>query len=231
MNALQPDDMHRIITSMPKDLVKLVKDHGLFLAGGAIRSIIASEAISDWDFFGPSKDVLELHARRIADERKAARLIATENAFTVLAPPRVPAQFITRWLYDDAEALCHSFDFSIACAVIYFRDGQWLSVCDPLFYSDLAAKRLRYLSPVRNEDAGGSMMRAQKFMHRGYHISPESLGRVMARLTWKMRESGMTTDEAGQAKVITGLLREVDPLTVIDGLEMREEAPEEGIAA
>lgn len=221
---LTPDDTARIIRMMPKDIKNLLMQGENFLAGGAIRSIIAGEAISDWDLFGSSVGDMRASANLMAAQR-GGRLHTSPNAFTILAPPRIPVQFITRWLFSDVESLLQSFDYSISRSVIYFRPdpGVWESCCDPMFYRDLAAKRLRYMSPDRNEDAGGSMLRAQKFMHRGYHISPEDLGKVMARMTSRMEPNDLTTDEAGQARVLTGMLRHVDPLTVIDGFEMPED--------
>ena len=87
---------------------------------------------------------------------------------------------------------------------------------DPRFYEDLAAKRLRYTSPQRNEDAGGSMLRVLKFYQRGYRIPLNCLGAVVSRLVKGIdfdAVSGGTeaTREKQIAKVISGLLREVDP--------------------
>lgn len=54
-------------------------------------------------------------------------------------------------------------------------------------------------------------------------ISPESLGKLMARLNQGVKYSDfLEKDEAWQAQVYTGLLREVDPLTIIDGVEAVE---------
>ncbi len=224
LSTLLPEDLHRVLAHMPKDLRELLHQKDVFLAGGCIRAILAGEPISDWDLFGPHAAVLKIRAKELAEQRDG-RFIATKNAFTVLAPPRTPVQFIYRWTFDGPEGLIASFDFSVARAVIYRRhEGgvpkEWVGLCDPMFYPDLASRRLRYMAPERNEDAGGSMLRVQKFIRRGYNISPESLGRVMARVMGGVHTSALTGDEAGKAKVITGLLREVDPLTIIDGVEL-----------
>ena len=134
-------------------------------------------------------------------------------------------QFIHRWTFQDPFEVAVSFDFSIAAAAVWYDVDRkvWLSDCDEMFYPDLAAKRLRYLSPVRNEDAGGSFLRMAKFLRRGYKISPESLGKLMARLNQGIKYPDfLAKDEAWQAQVYTGLLREVDPLTIIDGVEAVE---------
>ena len=143
-------------------------------------------------------------------------------------PPRLPVQFIHRWTFNDGGALIESFDFTVAMAAIWFdREAQrWQSVASPHFYPDLASRRLRYSFPKRNEDAGGSILRVQKFLGRGYQISPEEFGKVIARLI-----GGVNPDtkfwEAGEverAAVLVGLLRQADPLTVIDGLEPSDDS-------
>ena len=128
-----------------------------------------------------------------------------------------------------------SFDFTIARAAIWWAStgtlvdnvaktetpqGVWRSTCDERFYPDLAARRLVYCSPVRIEEAGGSLLRVLKFYQRGYNIPMDSLGAVLARITdsidFRKIEAGGDLEPAREeerlAKVITGLLREVDPL-------------------
>ena len=67
------------------------------------------------------------------------------------------------------------------------------------------------------------MLRMRKFLGRGYHIDADSLAGIMARMTVKMTDhsnfDSIKHHEEGQAQVLRGLLREVDPLLVIDGIE------------
>jgi hypothetical protein len=218
------DDMRRIILTMPKDLRELLKERrGSFLGGGAIRSIICGEELSDWDLFGPDKDSLKTWAKvLVADRSPGARLYTTDNAYTVLSGNRKPVQFISRWVYTGPEQLAYDFDFTICSAVIWWNGTSWHSTCHPYFYGDLAARRLRYMEPSREEDAGASILRVNKFLKRGYSISPDEMGKVLARFVMKVRDSSLTADVAGIKKVVIGLLREVDPLTVIEGLEARD---------
>lgn len=97
--------------------------------------------------------------------------------------------------------------------------GRWRSLVDDRFYPDLAAKRLVYRSPQRNEDAGGSLLRVLKFYQRGYRVPLDSMGAVIARLMSGVTEEGLNglisegrTREQAVARVVTGLLREVDPM-------------------
>ncbi len=116
----------------------------------------------DIDLFGPSVDVLDNAANKILAERPGAHKSTTKNAITVYQSPRLPVQFITRWLYDSAVKVAESFDFTVAQAVIWYSccvEGEkdhWASWAAEGFYQDLAARRLVYTCPARNEDAGGA---------------------------------------------------------------------------
>ncbi len=86
------------------------------------------------------------------------------------------------------------------------------SYCIDSYYIDLASKRLRYLSPKRNEDAGGSMIRVLKYYNKGYRIPLDSLASVIARLVQAVDFNRVDAkNEIEVAHIITGLLREVDP--------------------
>jgi hypothetical protein len=234
---LLPEDLHHVLSRTPRDVCKLLrKNPWLFLGGGFVRSVIANESVNDIDLFGPSKASLELIAKSFALERKA-RFHETDNAFTVLTPGRHPVQFIHRWVYSEAEQLLSDFDFTIAQAVIWWKPtvkdaGEWRSLVSDYYYPDLASRRLRYLAPSRAEDAGGSVLRMRKFLARGYHIESNSLAKVIARLARGVRQVRESIEEPELAQITTALLREVDPLTVIDGLDLVDETqPIEGIGA
>lgn len=238
--TLIDEDMHLILNRLPRDVRKLLADNqGFVLAGGFIRATIAGERVSDIDILGPSKDLLKTVATELALARHG-RLHETQNAYTVLAPGKTPIQFIHRWTYDAPAKVVDDFDFTIAMAGIWAEfhptltpggapvEGAaprlvWCSKTHPLFYPDLASKRLRYMAPNRAEDAGGSLLRARKFLQRGYHIEAPSLAGVITRAVFKVRDTDQTNTEEGHTRVLIGVLREVDPLTVIDGLELVDE--------
>jgi hypothetical protein len=249
-STLTPSDLNFILTRCPKDILKLLKDNAgeLFLAGGFIRSTIAGDKVSDIDLFGTSAEKLLQIAKDLTLERKG-RFFKTDNAITVLAPPRIPAQFITRWVFSSgcyeaiAEMLIKSFDFTICQAVIWAEEivfdtpeekGKkkyvFHSRCSSHFYSDLAAKRLVYTFPQREEEAGGSFMRVIKFVKKGFNVQAPTLAGVTARIVSKLylekdmtyRHDG-TIDEKWVAQVMVGLLRQVDPLTIVDGVDFVDE--------
>jgi len=223
---LIPEDLNYIVNRLPTDVRKLMKKGNIYLAGGFIRSCIANEQVNDIDLWGADAEQLKVTAQIFAGERKV-RCMMTDNACTILTNGRTPVQFITRWTFGDPVGLAASFDYSIASAVIWYEPGvagiggQWKSHCHEHFYADLAAKRLRYLHPVRNEDAGGSMLRMTKFLGRGYRIAPESLAGLIARMNSGItKHDFLERSEEHQTRVYAGLLREVDPLTIVDGCEV-----------
>lgn len=212
MRELNRQDLAWAVRRLPCSVRDLLKKHGpkVFLAGGYLRAVIAGEKVSDIDLFIPSKDYGEACAKELAGDGKPH---VTDNAFTVRTRP-TPTQFIHRWVYDSPAACLTEFDFTIAQAAIWWNSdpaAQWMSLCADSFYEDLSARRLVYTSPKRIEDAGGSMLRVLKFYQKGYRIPLDCLGGVIARLAVAVKEEGWRRGEEQIAKVITGLLHEVDP--------------------
>ena len=117
-----------------------------------------------------------------------------------MLPKAVSQFFLSRGITDD----------TLKKFGIWWNGKEWESLIDDRFYSDLAGKRLVYCSPKRNEDAGGSFLRVLKFYQRGYRIPLDSMGAVIARLVGGVRMDQVNGEEQ-LAKVLTGLLREVDP--------------------
>ena len=206
-------DLHYAVQRLPKPLKDLLKQeiwHGkVFIGGGYIRAIVAGEKLNDIDLFVSDAKVAEVVALALCEKGRTP--YKTDNAYTIKVWGET-VQIIHRWVFDTPEAISESFDFTVCCAVIYHGQHGWHSFCDPEFYPDLASKRLNYRNPVRNEDAGGSMLRVLKYYQRGYRIPLDSLSDVIARLiegvNWEIVDSGGME----LSKVICGLLREVDPL-------------------
>lgn len=211
MNELNVHDLTWAVRRLPKNVRELLKTTGpaIFLAGGYLRAIVAGERVSDIDLFTSTKLNAEAAARLLAGEE--GKVHETENAFTVFTRP-MATQFIHRWLFATPTDAIASFDFTVAQAAIWWNGERWASTCADRFYQDLAARRLVYTSPARNEDAGGSMLRVLKFYQRGYRIPLDSMGAVIARLVNGVEGSQKIGEETWLAKILTGLLREVDPL-------------------
>lgn len=223
MDTIRPQDLNFILSRTPKDIREMMKESRVYLAGGFIRATIAGEKPSDIDLFGQDGGILDNLSVKLALDRKGRRYVS-DNAITVLAPPRFPVQFITRWLYSNHEDLVKSFDFTICQACIWWNADteKWGSLISDDFYPDLAARRLVYTYPQREEAAGGSMMRVRKFLTRGYSIQAPSLAGVISRLVGAVRDSDHH-DEQSRSQIIAGLLHEVDPLVVVDGVDFIDE--------
>lgn len=219
MEKLDRQDLKWAIKRLPTDLKAIMLDDEwkskVFVGGGFIRSIVSGEEINDVDIFVPSKEIGELLAYKLAETKED--VYTTKNAFTIKAKP-LTLQIIHRWTFESAETIAKSFDFTVCSAVIYVdpTSGNWESYIDKRFYIDLSAKRLVYMNPERNEDAGGSMLRVLKYYRKGYRIPLDSLGDVITRLMRGVKFEEMPpTDspdfEQRLSKVITSLLVEVDP--------------------
>jgi hypothetical protein len=207
-------DLNSAIKRLPNNLVSLMKSEewvgSIFIGGGYLRSVVAMEPINDIDVFVKSSKDAELLAYKLCSKKED--VIVTENAYTVKG--KLDIQIIHRWVFENIEDVGNSFDFTVCNAVFSYNNGKWVSFCDDRFYVDISAKRIIYRNPVRNEDAGGSMLRVLKYYQKGYRVPLDSLGAIIARLIKDINvEICPLSDEEKTSKVITGLLREVDPNT------------------
>ena len=219
MRELEQMDLEWIVRRLPKDVSSMMwqANERMFLAGGFIRSVIANEKVNDVDLFTSKKEEAESWSRFLnVTKRKGgvSDLVLTDNAITVIGDP--PVQFVHRWSFAKPEDCIESFDFTIAKAVVWWDNkvgkmGGWRSLCHDRFYSDLAAKRLVYTSPERQEEAGGSLLRVLKFYQRGYRIDVDSLGKVIARCAMGCSAIAGIMDEPVLAGYMRDRLREVDP--------------------
>lgn len=208
---LQPSDRAQAAIRLPDSLLKAVhrNQQRLVIAGGYIRSVVSGEKVNDIDCFVDSVARAERVAKLVAG--RGGTIHRTQNALTV--PGRYTVQVIHRWVFKSPSEIIRSFDFTIARAALWWDGDDWQSLVDSRFYSDLAARRLVYTSPRRNEDAEGSLLRVLKFCSRGYRIPVDSMGAVVARLTSGLRSEARVRamSEEELADRLTDLLREVDP--------------------
>ena len=216
MKDLNPMDLSLCVRRLPKSLKDIMIKYGdqIIVAGGYIRSVLTGEYISDVDVFAGDK-IRSLGFATMLSPKSSPH--QTDNAITI-RNLSLSVQFIHRWVYDNPSDVLKSFDFSICQAAIWFNSEseKWVGICTDRYYMDLACKRLHYCNPIRNEDAGGSMLRVLKYYQRGYRIPLDSLGAVISRLCNGFRfDDGDFKDEEWRAKIITGLLFEVDPNGIV----------------
>lgn len=218
------EDVQWVLSKLPSELRQALIDATgagvvAFVCGGFIRACIAGEPINDIDIITNSKPNAHFLTSKIQNAMGIDSTYETDNATTLRQTGgKPPIQIIHRWTSQTVEELLQSFDFTIAKAAVWYVSGKgWCGKCDPRFYPDLAAKRLVYTMPQRNEDAGGSILRVLKFYQRGYRIPIESMGAVVARLVGAVKTASIhknddsTMDEGNLSRVLTGLLVEVDP--------------------
>lgn len=222
LTELPLNDVRFVLSRLPKDVLTLIREQRLILGGGFIRATIAGEKVNDIDLFGDDKERIKAIAYEFS-AKHGGRVHETVNALTILHPHRLPIQFITRWTYNAPFDVVNSFDFTIAQVVIWMKN-QFQGICSDRFYQDLAARRLVYTFPQREEEAGGSLLRAKKFLSRGYIMTAPNFAGVIARIVKKIDYQKVDqADEKVIAGVISGLLLEVDPATVIDGMDVIDE--------
>lgn len=230
MAIMTKHDLVSVLRMIPIEVRDLMKAGELAVGGGFIRDTIIGEEPSDIDLFGADSRGLTLCAANLAATATwNGRVITTPNACTVVALGRRTVQFITRWTYPTPSENMAMFDFTMAQATVYWskREQAWVGLVGDRFYQDCAARRLCYTSPMRQEEPGGSMLRAFKFARRGWRIAPEDLSKVMARMAMAIKTVRLPPDPANReehiAEVFSGLLRDVDPMTPIDGRTIAEE--------
>ena len=228
ITQLTKGDLQLVVSRIPKDVRKMMAERPLFIGGGFIRETITGNDVNDIDMFAADKDTLATAAQYLASGRDGGKTHTTDNAITVIAHPRIPVQFITRWLFSEASDLVRSFDFTVCQSAVWFdlKTKMWRSAIGAGFYPDLAARRLVYTHPVREEEAGGSMLRVRKFLARGYNIQAMSLAGVIARIALSanvLTKGDMEIDEQSATYAISRRLFEVDPLLLIDGFEPVDE--------
>jgi len=179
---------------------------------------VAREKVNDIDLFCDDKDYASEIATEMAGGEKE-RLMITGNAITIRRF-KYAVQFITRWTFENPKDIISSFDYTI-CQAAFWWDHycqKWCSIVSDDFYPDLAAKRLIYTEPIRNEAPGGSMLRVLKYYQSGYRITVDSLSRVITRIAAGVNYDELivnyNTEELNTKqyqKIIRGLLHEVDP--------------------
>lgn len=181
VKPLGPITTDKIIQALPSAVVQAFEKTGLsfYLGGGFIRAIVAGESPSDIDLFVPDQYTADTLADFFANSATPLKPVVhrSANAITIRDAGR-PVQIITRWTYSNPEDVIRSFDFTLSQAVLW-RDtfNGWRTLASLDFEDDVINRRLRYTSPLREEEKAGSLIRLFKFYKRGY--TPE-LGTVAA---------------------------------------------------
>lgn len=227
--TLNAEDMVIIENRLPNSLIQELKRGPVpaVLAGGFIRDIVRRDTPSDIDLFVSSA----LAARELADRLNAGvvtgDVVTTDNAITIRGLFKYPVQIIHRWTFKTPQECIASFDFTITQACVWYQDGTRMSAISDRFYEDLAAMRLVYTAPMREEEAAGSLLRLLKFYSRGFTAPNSSVAAVLARtIRGGSRHSVIHVDdmpagpipesveEAAWADVIQDVIDRADPRVI-----------------
>jgi hypothetical protein len=215
-------DLQRAINQLPKIVHDYLKvQYGkVFVAGGYLRSIVTGEEINDIDLYtdgtiDPKWVATEIHTKKMLVG--TSKLEDGDNAYTIISSD-FPIQVIHRWNFPNTIDIITTFDFTIACAALWFNKetNKWDSCCHDAFYEDLAAKRLIYTKPPEDkQEPGATLLRVLKFYQKGYKIPLDSLSHIISRLVSEVDLDRLRSWECEDplAHVILGMLREVDPNT------------------
>jgi hypothetical protein len=217
MRELERSDLERCFNQLPAeglwDLLTILrsKPGQLVVAGGFVRDSVLGETCRDVDVFAADADVAKrsaLEFDQLLHESGEEPLVkASRYAVTVKWNDAVaPVQFIHRRPFTDPSDVIKTFDFTVSQGSFWWAGG-WHSAVSDRFYEDVRAKRIRYTSPVREEEIGGSFLRVLKLYRRGYVASLDSLGKIVTRFARAWKVDG-TEDELW--KVLAVELRAAD---------------------
>jgi hypothetical protein len=185
--SLREDDVERCVrrlTAAQRDLLVLHPE-ATMIAGGFVRSCIAHDRIRDVDYFVTEEPQAQKMREQYVRWTKTpdSMIYRTDTALTIGNPKEVPIQLIYRFPFDTPADILSWFDFTISQGAIWFgHDQKWRGMCSERFYADLAAHRLIYTRPVRDDQDIRLFLRILKHVQLGYSISNRSLAMVMATM-------------------------------------------------
>jgi hypothetical protein len=209
MPTLREIDRRLVLSRIPSELRDIVRARSLYIAGGVVRSVIANEAVKDIDIFGPDVATQEQAARDYA-KAIGGLVVTTGRALTVVAPNRIPVQFVQVFCASQAGVVMARFDFTICRAVIWWPDPTSTvasSLIEDTFYEDLAGRRLVYTEPT-DPEPGATVLRVLKFVARGYVCPATEWPPLIAACVRKA--GGPDLDDLWRASMLEQL-RLVDP--------------------
>ncbi len=214
MRSLPDDALAKVVEALPQEVCEvLFAFPQLFVAGGAIRAILAGEPVKDIDIFSTSLDAVPLAVLRYVMEFEPygdckERQTPCTRTITVANSDVPPVQFINNVAYESPERCVNQFDFTVCQAALWYNGDGWSSLCTDEFLRDVADKRLVYTAPNRVEAPGGSLWRAIRYVSRGYSITQMEMARLIERLV--MGVNAAQQDEA----VAAGVEPEYFPISI-----------------
>ena len=152
------------------EIMDIAVKHGGFIAGGAVRSVFASERINDYDIFFPSKKDFDNCTKEFAELTNDEggfkyKFTRTDSAWSYRTESKQQFQLIQA-VFGTPDQIVDSFDFTVCMAAWIPMDNRFL--LNDLFLKHLSQRRLHF-----NANAGYpicSLWRAFKYTQRGYKL-------------------------------------------------------------
>lgn len=164
------------LKSISKNLPKFLNDHGgIYLAGGALRSVLNNEKINDFDFFFSSKELKEQFLKFLEGEKAEVTFRCPENRLVSLKINDQKVQLISNEYYKDQAAVIKYFDFNVAR---FCLEGTTLLTysfaMEDLINKELTLNTLTYPS--------ATIKRIAKYISYGYFAKKDFYNDIVNRI-------------------------------------------------
>lgn len=152
---------------------RVLKEHGGFVAGGALTSIACNREIADVDIYVPSLEAAIDLMQGATYAHKTSKSITFSDARR-----DHPCQIITMFYPKTPEEIFGAFDFSVCMAAYSFADDE--VYYGDSFVADNMQRRLRF-----NHNTAfpiSSLSRVDKYKEKGYSISNIEYMKILASI-------------------------------------------------
>ena len=149
----------------------------LFLAGGAVLSMVRNEKPNDWDFYLDAKPeyvkgFLDKLVKALEDHENAHDILITPSAITL---KKLKVQIVTRY-YGKPEHIINLFDF--AHTQMYITNEE--VYISPLAWKSIAQNKLYYTG---SQYPLSALFRMRKFMKRGFDIDVGQITKIAIEIS------------------------------------------------
>lgn len=185
MKYLVNNDLQKCINAIPDKLINIIENNNVIIAGGFIPSVITNSVIHDLDLYTPSS----AHAANlISSICNVIPNCELSNNNTIIKSMFLPYEVnvIQSNYASNFDEVISKFDFTICSAAIMCSGKEptssyWVSYCNPMFYMDLAAKRIS-LNSSCSSISYKTIKRIIKYVSYGYHIEDSLLKKIVIDL-------------------------------------------------
>lgn len=157
-------ECHLLKERISKTFLNAALNHNAFVAGGAVRSLFASEATKDIDLFFQTKEDFEACSTSFGEGEESPTFTTTDTAWTH-NDGKMTYQLIC-CLFGKPEQVIQAFDFTCCMGAWIPRTNEF--ELDPLFLKHCSQRRLVFNPNAKFPIC--SLWRAFKFIQRGWKM-------------------------------------------------------------